>query len=1391
MMRTSQRRARYLLAVLTVLLALVIVPRYARAEEAELPEAEVYEAEELVSEELAPEELAPEELEEPETDAEPIVSEEPELVPQADETSTAVTVKNVRLYDLDGTQQTLSDDYDCQKRFVIVGRPGCANTRNVVSQALSCSTDDEFADVSFLVLDIDGDWNTFNEDFSSIETERVRFFSSNSSSYSNWVWWAYEAMGNEGGSVTLPFTVLIDKSNHVQAVFTGPQDVETLCRTYLGGNESNPDDVDPGDPDQFGTWEDVEPEDPTVYDELSFSVWGNADMSSGRELLDLVNEAREAVGAPALTWDEELAQTAQQRGAEQMVLYSHTRPNGRSCFTAWPASQRSYTGENIAMGQVAVTQVNTSWTNSEGHYANMINPDFTTFAAAHFKSESGEHYWVECFGGGVGSGVTGAPVMGEVLTTVGAVKGNVNLRLCATPGVYYSSMGMYDRSIPELKVGQSQQLSLVVGDADVDAADVIWTSSDPSVVTIDETGKFVGVSVGTADVSASLASYPNLTVTNTVTVTEGEYSRSGEWGTCPWEIDDEGTLLVYPGVGEDSDSHLTSPVSYWIDYSADIKAVRFVEQDGRKAVAPENCAYLFGGLTNLVSADLTGLDASKATHMHGLFAGCGKLRDVNMSGLDTSSLVNMGSMFLDCVSLESLDLSGFDTSHVGSMYYLFQGCTALKDLDVSGWDTSQVDDMDGMFRYCASLTSLDLSSWDTSSLNWDNFVYPMFEGCTSLADLHVGEGYVMSDEKGFPDATAESGLWWSAARQEWLSKSDILAGALGQLDIFANYEVSADELPASVSNAEVSVEGCVYTGQPVEPAVVVTFDGVELEAGRDYVLAYADNLNAGTGTVTVKGKGDYVGTTSATFQIAPKPVAELSVTAARKTFTGAAVTTTVTVKHGSKSLVSGTDFTISGYRNNVNAGTATVTIAGKGNYTGSKSVSFEIAPKAVTVKANDARKVLGATDPKLTATVTGTVGSDTVAYALSRAAGEEMGTYDITVTGEAWQGNYRVTYVNGTFTIGQKDISDVTVAAIAAQTYTGGALQPTPVVKDGVDTLAAGTDYTVSYRNNVNAGTATVVLTGKGNYTGTKSVTFKIGAKSISGVTVSSVGTQKWTGDPIKPTPTVKDGTKTLKSGTDYKLTYKNNKEPGTATITVTGCGNYTGTKSVTFRIGAKTGTWRQSGGRWWYQYKDGTYPASRFADIDGGRYYFDASGYMVTGWRQVGGKWYYFRSDGRMAANDWAKSGNKWCYLNADGTMATGWLTLSGKIYWMDGSGYMVTGWKQISGKWYYFESSGAMSKNKWVQSGSRWCYLRADGTMATGWLEVSGKRYYMDANGYMVTGWKQISGKYYYFESSGAMARSKWVGNYYLQADGTMAVSKWIGNYHVDSTGKWDKTR
>ena len=137
-------------------------------------------------------------------------------------------------------------------------------------------------------------------------------------------------------------------------------------------------------------------------------------------------------------------------------------------------------------------------------------------------------------------------------------------------------------------------------------------------------------------------------------------------------------------------------------------------------------------------------------------------------------------------------------------------------------------------------------------------------------------------------------------------------------------------------------------------------------------------------------------------------------------------------------------------------------------------------------------------------------------------------------------------------------------------TWTGSAIKPTVTVK-GTDPLTGkalknGTDYTVTYKNNVKPGTATVTITGKGNYKGSLSKTFKINRPSVKSATVS-VANAKWTGKALTPKPTVKLGSKTLTAGTDYTVTYKNNVRPGTATVTITGEGNYTGTVSKTFKI--------------------------------------------------------------------------------------------------------------------------------------------------------------------------------------------------------------------------------
>ena len=151
-----------------------------------------------------------------------------------------------------------------------------------------------------------------------------------------------------------------------------------------------------------------------------------------------------------------------------------------------------------------------------------------------------------------------------------------------------------------------------------------------------------------------------------------------------------------------------------------------------------------------------------------------------------------------------------------------------------------------------------------------------------------------------------------------------------------------------------------------------------------------------------------------------------------------------------------------------------------------------------------------------------------------------------------------------------KDLSGAAVSGLSAKTYTGKAQKPAVTVTlDGV-TLAKGTDYTVSYQNNTNAGTATVTIKGKGDYTGTVQKTFKINKAAISKAKFASIAAKTYTGKALKPGVKVTFGGSTLKAKTAYTLTYSANKNVGTATVTVKGKGNFSGSKKLTFKINPK-----------------------------------------------------------------------------------------------------------------------------------------------------------------------------------------------------------------------------
>ena len=132
--------------------------------------------------------------------------------------------------------------------------------------------------------------------------------------------------------------------------------------------------------------------------------------------------------------------------------------------------------------------------------------------------------------------------------------------------------------------------------------------------------------------------------------------------------------------------------------------------------------------------------------------------------------------------------------------------------------------------------------------------------------------------------------------------------------------------------------------------------------------------------------------------------------------------------------------------------------------------------------------------------------------------------------------------------------------------YDGKAETPSVTVKVGGKTLKKDTDYTVSYSNNTKVGTAKVTITGKGNYTGSVSKTYSI-KNNFKKATVSGISTKAFTGKNITQSITVKYNGKTLKNGTDYTVSYSNNKSIGTATVKIAGKGSYTGTITKTFKI--------------------------------------------------------------------------------------------------------------------------------------------------------------------------------------------------------------------------------
>ncbi len=407
----------------------------------------------------------------------------------------------------------------------------------------------------------------------------------------------------------------------------------------------------------------------------------------------------------------------------------------------------------------------------------------------------------------------------------------------------------------------------------------------------------------------------------------------------------------------------------------------------------------------------------------------------------------------------------------------------------------------------------------------------------------------------------------------------------------------------------------VYNGKKQQPKLTIKDGKTTLKENKDFNVAYSAAGNAENAaarayadryTMTVTFQGNYAGTATILYEITPADLSKIKVKLKNQLYTGSEIRpelNNMEIKLGSAKLdVKAMEgVALEDWYNNTNVGNAgfrmTATEEAKNFIVGSKKddVKFKIAKKpmkdnaiAITVGGfvvssknqcglelvyNDGIEYNQSNGAKVEIqdAETGVVLEENRDYTVKFSNNKNAGNAKVKVTGIGGYSGSR----NITFKIVGKPLTDECRIELSKDSYVYNNTERKPTVKFfyGNMPLKNGRDFTVSYKNNTNAGEATVIVTGKGKYAGTMTKNFTIlpkEAKNASKITVSNIADQKYTGEVIVPKVTVTVDGEQLVKGKDYtvsvlnstRLTYDLNKkkQKGTATMIITGIGNYKGT---------------------------------------------------------------------------------------------------------------------------------------------------------------------------------------------------------------------------------------
>ena len=610
------------------------------------------------------------------------------------------------------------------------------------------------------------------------------------------------------------------------------------------------------------------------------------------QVLDLVNQERAKKNLNPVTMDKNLLECAMTRAEELTVYASHTRPNGSICFSAFPYFEDP--SENLAINQGTPEEVMESWIESSGHYTNIMNSKNVS-AGIGCYSQNGHLYWIQCFSSHATEACT-QPANQTVSPVISVLPKLINIHFNEVSPITFTE--------------EQKTLAIYITcngfsymSSSLDPASFTWSTGDPSIATVDQSGVIQLKSRGTTTVSATLKSCPDKTLSTDINAyydLENSKETSLRY-TSSWNY--TGNPITFSPELKFHGRTLTEGKDYTISFSNN-------QNSGVGTFTITGLGLYSGTLTNNFGIWQINLSQTKVTFSQSSYLYTGTpltpKPTVTWNGITLTENVDytlswhnnaqQGNAYVTVSGKGNftgesnkyfyIDLTPITEAEIGDIpdYEYAPGKEFKPEPTVTLNGVTLKKDVDYTLSYYDNTMASSRTNRPRVHITGIGIYRSGFSKYFTINPLKLsGETIQLAD----PNCKSESVTSYlrnnliityngtQLISDDFRITSVYCSSSNEILDFSLSYKqnYSGSRHMTSVKLCDLSdIPEQIFNGNAVTPKPAVKYGSDTLQEGTDYILSWKDNAKTGTSSVTVTGINNYFSSQSLTFKIsAPAP----------------------------------------------------------------------------------------------------------------------------------------------------------------------------------------------------------------------------------------------------------------------------------------------------------------------------------------------------------------------------------------------------------------------------------------------------------------------------------------------------------------------------------------